>query len=89
MSTKKDFEEKFDELGKDIETLKGELGTGYRQEKENLKERWDHLDTKMEHVEDAVEDIWEDMKDDMEEGLDNLRGSYDQLQRRMRHEEEE
>jgi hypothetical protein len=83
MTTKGDFEREMGELGEEIDTMVDDGQEEYRQEKANLKEQWSHLDTKRKDLVDIADDAWDDFKDDMEHGIDEVRGAYKDLKRKI------
>jgi gas vesicle protein len=83
MATRQDFETRFSQAGKEIDELVADAREEYREERQELKDKWSALDTKKNNLADDTEETWNDVKDEMEEGWNDVKASYDDLKRRL------
>ena len=83
MATKKEFEGKFEETGKNIDEMIADTQENFREEWQGLKDKWDEMNTKRSSLVDDSEDAWDDVKDEMEDGWKDIKDSYEDLKHKL------
>ncbi len=83
MTTKKEFEGRFEETGKNIDEMVADTRDNFREERQELKDKWSAMNTKKSSLADDTEDTWKEVKDEMEEGWQEMKDSYEDLKHRL------
>ncbi len=79
MATKKEFEGRFEETGKNIDQMLSNTSDKFREERQELKNKWNTLDEKRGGVADNDDSAWDNVKEEMEEGWNDLQDSYNDM----------
>ena len=88
MTTRKDFETKFAETGRNIDEIVSDTRESMREERQNLRRKWDDLETKRAEVADKGDDVWDTIKSEMEEGWKDVQDSYDDIKENFSHDQD-
>lgn len=83
MITRQDFETRLAQMGRDIDEMLNDDREEYREERQELKNRWDRLETRRMEIANEGESAWERFKDEMEEGWNDIKDSFDDLRKRF------
>jgi phage-related minor tail protein len=83
MTTREDFETRFTQMGRDIDEMLSDDREEYREERRELKDRWDRLEQRRMEMNAKGDSAWEEFKDEMEDGWNNIKDSFDDLRRRL------
>ena len=89
MTTKKEFEGRFEETGKNIDKIVSNASETLRKERQDLKNKWNALDKKRTDVVDNDDSAWDDIKDEMEEGWQDIQDTYDDMKDNFKNDERE
>lgn len=84
MTTKKDFETKFKETGKHIDEMITDTRENFREERQELRNKWDRLETRRAEVTDQDESKWEEVKDSFEADWQDIKDSYEDLKGKLK-----
>lgn len=83
MTTRKEFEAKFKETGKNIDELVSNTSENFRDERTKLKDKWHEMDQKRASVAEDDESAWDEVKEEMHEGWDHMEKSYQDLKHKI------
>ncbi len=83
MTTKQDFNTRFEEAGREIDEMVGNAREEYREERQELKDKWNRLDERRKEVAGYGDDRWEEFKDELEETWNDVKMSYEDLRKRL------
>lgn len=83
MTTKKDFENRFAETGRNIDEMVADTHETLREERQALRNKWDTLETKRADAAAQGDDRWEEMKGEMEDGWNDVKASYEDLKHKL------
>ncbi len=83
MATKEELETGFSRLGEDIDGMFSDAREDYRKERQELKDKWNRLNTRRGEIADKGDDAWEGFKDEMEEGWNDVKVSYEDLKHKL------
>ncbi len=80
---RQDFDTRFSAIGADIDTILADEREDYREERQELKDKWNRLDTRRTELAGKDDSAWEEFKDELQEGWDDIKRTYDDLKRRL------
>lgn len=83
MATKQDFEGRFEETGKNIDEMIADTRDNLREERQELKNKWNTINDRKSSLVDDTEETWEEVKDEMEEGWEEVKDSYEDLKHKL------
>ncbi len=83
MTTKTDFETKFAETGRNIDEMILDTRENYREERQELRNKWDKLEASRTELADQGDDKWEEVKTEFEEGWEEVKNSYEDLKEKL------
>ena len=89
MTTKTDFETKFAETGRNIDEMILDTRENYREERQELRNKWDKLEARRTELADQGDDKWEEVKTEFEEGWEEVKNSYEDLKEKLSDNHEE
>lgn len=83
MTTRQDFETRFTKMGRDIDEMLSDDREEYREERQELKNRWDSLEARRMEIANEGDSAWEKFKDEMQSGWEDIKTSFDDLRKRF------
>lgn len=83
MTPKEDFETRLGVFGRKIDELVADAREEYREERQELKDRWNRLESRRVEVVAKGDSAWEEFKDDLEEEWNDIKRSYEDLRKRF------
>lgn len=70
-------------MGRDIDDMLADAREDYREERQELKDKWDRLEERRVEIEKEGDSAWDRFKDEIEDGWNNIKDSFDDLRRRL------
>lgn len=83
MTTREDFDTRFTQMGKEIDDMLADEREEYREERKELKDKWNRLEERRTEMNTRGENAWEEFKDELEKGWNDIKSSFDGLRKRF------
>jgi hypothetical protein len=83
MTTRTDFEKGFAETGRHIDEMIADTRENFREERQELRNKWDKLEMRRTEIVDEGDDKWEEVKVEFEEGWRDIKDSYEDLKHKL------
>lgn len=83
MTTREDFDTRFEQMGRDIDDMIADDREELREERLALKNKWDRLNARRSEIDTEGESAWEKFKDEMNDGWEDIKSSFEDLKNRF------